>query len=75
MKGELLNNNELIRYTDIITKNKKKCRCGHSIILPPHLNKIVCNWCGNYVFKTKKDEFEYRLQETMHKEVENKNKK
>ncbi|MBR6907729.1 hypothetical protein IKN40_04485 [bacterium] len=75
MKCEFLNDKELLKYCDVMTKNKIKCKCGHSIILPPHLNKVICNWCNNYVFRSKKDEFEYRIQEAMHREVENKNKK
>ena len=72
MEREILNNKELIKYHDIITKNRIKCKCGHSVVLPPELNKIICNWCGNYVFKSKKDEFEYRMKEAMRREVENK---
>lgn len=75
MRKEILNSQELIRYHDVITRNKKICQCGHSVAIPPHLNKVICSWCNNYVFRTKKDEFEYRMKEAMHREFENKNKK
>ena len=60
---------EIERYAQILQKGKKKCKCGHSIIVPPHVDKVVCNWCGKYVFKNKKVEFEYRFRESMNKEI------
>lgn len=37
-------------------------RCGHSIYVLDN-KKAFCKFCGRYVFKNKKDEFEYRLKE------------
>ena len=51
---------EIIKYAHILTENSVKCKCGHTIAMNPKLNKEICSWCGNYVFKTKKDEFDYR---------------
>lgn len=56
---------EIRKYSEIITRNKIKCKCGHSISIPPHLEKCVCHWCGNYVFRNKNDEFKFRLKEMM----------
>lgn len=43
------------------TKNSVKCtNCGHAMLLG-RKNKRVCTWCGHYIFKDKKEEFEYRL--------------
>ena len=66
---------EIVKYCNIINKGKIRCKCGHTMAIPPHLNKAICHWCNNYVFKTKKDEFEYRMKEAMKREVENKNNK
>lgn len=48
-------------YTD----NSYKCRCGHTVAIAKNCEKIVCNHCGRYVFREKKDEFMYRLKEVM----------
>lgn len=39
-------------------------RCGHSLQVT-RKNKVFCEWCGRYIFKNKKDEFEYRLKEKL----------
>lgn len=54
---------EIKKYSEIITQNKVKCMCGHSVIIPPHVDKVLCRWCGNFVFKNKEVEFKYRLKE------------
>lgn len=41
--------------------NKVKCRCGHSMAFPYDKEKMVCSWCGRYVYKSKKIEFEETL--------------
>lgn len=38
-----------------------KCpKCGHGVHFF-RVEKTVCKWCGNYVFKDKKSEFEYKF--------------
>ena len=39
-------------------------KCGHSLQVIRR-NKAFCEWCGRYIFKNKKDEFEYRLKERL----------
>ena len=53
--------------------NNKKCSCGHTVEFWTSQNRIICRWCGNYVFRNKKDEFEYRMKERL--KNENKDKK
>lgn len=48
-------------YTD----NTFKCKCGHSVVVSNRIKKVVCNHCGRYVFRNKKDEFMYRLKEVI----------
>lgn len=52
------------------SKYKKECSCGHSVSISPHTQKVVCHWCGKYVFRDNKAEFLYRLNEAKNKEVE-----
>lgn len=54
---------EYQRVSDEYDKIKYKCSCGHKTMIPKWVDKQVCDWCGRYVFKTKQDEFKFRLQE------------
>ena len=51
------------KYADIMSMARRYCSCGHTINIPNKMDKIICSHCGNYVFKDKKTEFEYRLKE------------
>ena len=58
---------EVKKYSEILTKNKIKCKCGHSVLISPNKDKIICQWCGNYVFKNEKLEFKFRVKEIINK--------
>lgn len=60
---KLLSEKEFERMTDEYDKVKYMCKCGHRVIIPMWLDKQLCSWCGNYVFKNKVDEFKYRIGE------------
>lgn len=54
-----------------ISKMTKYCsHCGHSILFQSRTNKIICKWCGHWVYNNKKDEFKDRLLQKK-KRVEN----
>lgn len=42
-------------------KIKIICKCGHSVFIPAFNEKTLCSWCGNYVFKDKKEQFKHEL--------------
>lgn len=48
-------------------KVKYICNCGHRVIIPSWVDKQLCDWCGNYVFKDKKEEFKYRMEQEIKK--------
>jgi predicted SprT family Zn-dependent metalloprotease len=52
-------------------KVKYMCKCGRKAIIPKRLNKVICDWCGNYVFKTKKDEDIYRIKQKIKEKRKN----
>ena len=56
---------EIEKISKVITDNSIKCNCGHSIAMKPGLNKQICTWCKNYVFRTPRDEFNYRMREKL----------
>lgn len=63
---KLLTTKEYNKMSDELDKVKYKCQhCGRRVVIPSFLNKILCDWCGHYVFKNKKEEFKYRMKEKM----------
>lgn len=56
------------KYAEMLSKGRKKCNCGHTIMFPSCVDWVLCGWCGNYVFKDKKTEFQYRMKERMNNE-------
>lgn len=60
---KLLTEKEFKRMTDEYDKVKYRCTCGHRVIIPARVDKQICSWCGNYVFKNNQEEFKYRLKE------------
>ena len=39
-----------------------RCRhCGHSVTIHGYMDKVICNHCGYFVFRTPKDEFMFRI--------------
>lgn len=61
---KILTVKEFERMTEEYDKVKYKCsKCGHKEIIPKWKDKTICSWCGNYVFKDKKEEFKYRIKE------------
>ena len=57
------------KYFTERTKFKKRCKCGHNVSISPLKEKVICSWCGNYIFNNKKDEFLYRFKEAKNKGV------
>jgi ribosomal protein S27AE len=53
----------MTRYMTSMSKIKRYCKCGHSVIMPKFVDKQLCDWCNNYVFKDKITEFIYRTKE------------
>lgn len=49
------------RYFDERVKYKVKCKCGHSILIQPVLEKKLCKCCGHYVYREQKVEFKDML--------------
>ena len=58
---KLLTAEEFSRMADEYDKVKYTCKCGRRSVIPKWVDKTLCSWCGCYVFKSKKNEFEYRM--------------
>ena len=48
-------------------KVKIRCKCGHRVIIPVWVDKQICDWCGNYVYRNKKLEFKEKLKKELKK--------
>lgn len=49
------------RIIKSITDNSIKCKiCGHTVLLNKK-DKVICDWCGYYVYIDDKTEFKDRL--------------
>ena len=53
------------KYFNELAKFRVMCKCGHSVIIKPSKKKVICTFCGRYVFRRKEDEFKYRLKEKL----------
>ena len=37
------------------------CKCGRKELILSSQDKVLCSWCGNYIYRNKKLEFADRL--------------
>lgn len=65
---KVLSEEEYERMEHEYDKVKYSCTCGHRVVIPKWIDKGMCSWCGKYVFKNKKDEFKYRINEKLRKD-------
>ena len=56
---------ELWREDDIFFNYKVRCKCSHTIIIPHNVDKVLCTYCGYYVYRNKKLEFKNKLKELL----------
>lgn len=54
---------EFERRADELDKVKIICACGHRVIVPMYMKKKLCDWCGYWVYRDKKEEFRDRLKQ------------
>ena len=51
------------KFIDELSKYKVKCKCGHTQILTNRFDRVLCSYCGNYIYRDKKTEFMYKLKD------------
>lgn len=53
----------MIKRMAEIDKYKYYCKCGNSAIIYPFekRQKKLCDWCGNYIYANKREEFKDNL--------------
>lgn len=52
----------VFKKEDKLSELNVKCKnCGHTVF--PTRDRIICSYCGNWVYKNDKIEFKYKLKE------------
>ena len=62
---------EFKRRSDSIQSITYACKCGHRMVIPANVDKLICKWCGNWVYRNKKDEFKDKLGKELKKNENN----
>lgn len=60
----------LIKEQDRLRDHTVKCKCGHSILFG-RKDRVICNYCGHYVYRNDKVKFKYKLREITKNERKN----
>ena len=42
-----------------------KCPCSHTMIFTSMKDRILCSYCGHWVYKDKKTELKYKMKELL----------
>lgn len=50
-----------------MTDNKIECKCGKRTNITTQLDRVICDWCGHWIYRTPQLEFKYKLKERMMK--------
>ena len=66
MSSKCLTFKEVETLHQYFQDNKITCKCGHRVYVG-NKEKIVCSWCGNYVYRDKLTEFKENLKKEMRK--------
>lgn len=61
---------EIEKEDHVFADYKVKCKCSHVVIMPYRHKKVLCDFCGCYIYRDKKDEFKDRLREKLKNEKE-----
>ena len=62
-----MNYRDMLKFDQERDKYKVMCKCGHKTTMSPMVEKKLCSWCGNYIFRTPKAEFRYRIKQKLGK--------
>ena len=60
MKGKITKD---VLLTQELAKYRKYCKCGHSVIIPDgtDVGKVLCTYCGHYIYKNDKEKFKDKI--------------
>lgn len=50
------------KIANCLSQYKVTCKCGHVLVITPKKDKVLCNYCGHYVYRNKLIEFKEKLE-------------
>lgn len=49
---------------------KRQCKwCGRKKVIPIYVERLLCDWCGYWIYREPSIEFKYKLEEQMKRNV------
>ena len=67
LRNNFLTNKEIRRKEQLATDNSVKCSCGHTVLITNKYKRVICNWCGRYVYLSEEDRKKYEEQEFVYR--------
>jgi RNase P subunit RPR2 len=58
---------EIEKMHDIASTYSVKCECGHTVLVSNRYKRIICKWCGRWVYANKEAKRQYEGQEFIYK--------
>lgn len=60
-------NKEIENREQIATSYSVKCSCGHSVLITNKYKRVICNWCGSWVYASEEAKRKYEKQAFVYK--------
>ena len=51
------------RASKMFSKCIVYCKCGHSVVIKPIVDRILCSYCGYWIYRTPEIEKKYKQQD------------
>ena len=59
---------EYSMFTTNISPYQRQCKnCGRKRIVKMGRDRVLCDWCGHYIYKSDEIEFKYKMMEAIRK--------
>ena len=56
---------EIVEVHDKLQDYMVKCKCSHTLLFTGVKDRLLCTYCGHYVYKDKKTELKYKMKELL----------
>lgn len=58
---------EIEKYATVMSNNRIECKCGKRTNIQARKDRVICDWCGHWIYRTPQLEFKYKLKERLKK--------
>lgn len=56
---------EIEKYAEVMTKTRIKCKCGKTTNITAQRDRVICDDCGHWVYRTPQLEFKYKMKQEL----------